>query len=89
MKLTALILEPYRKRKAAYQTVFRGPNGTEVLADLAIFCRANETTAVGTDRDMTLNEGKRLVYIRIMKHLNFTTEELAVLYDASLRAPQE
>lgn len=87
MKLTLSILEPYRQRKAAYQSAFKSGSGPQVLADLAVFCRANETTAVGSD--MAMLEGRRQVYIRIMKHLNFTPEELAVLYDASLRIPQE
>lgn len=87
MKLTLPIIEPYRKRKAAYLTTFKTGLGAEVLADLAVFCRAFDTTAVGND--MTMLEGRRQVWIRIMKHLNFNPEELAVLYDASLRIPQE
>lgn len=84
MKLTLSLIEPYRKRKAAYQTAFKTGVGPQVLADLVVFCRAFETTA----NDPIL-EGRRQVWIRIMKHLNFTPEELAVLYDASLRIPQE
>lgn len=87
MKLTLGIVETYRKRKAAYQTVFRGPLGGDVLADLAKFCCAFETTMGASERDLLLNEGKRLVWLRIMKHLNFTPEELAVHYDATLRIP--
>lgn len=89
MKLTLDILERYRKRKAGYQTIFRGPYGADVLADLAKFCCAFETTAATSDRDTFMNEGKRLVWLRIQKHLNFTPEELAVHYDAVLRIPQE
>ena len=87
MKLTLGIVERFRQRKAAYQTVFRGPFGADVLADLAKFCCGFETTAGLNAHDMALNEGKRLVWIRIMKHLNFTPEELAVHYDATLRIP--
>lgn len=89
MKLTLDILERYRKRKAAYQTTFRSGNGADVLADLGKFCCAFETTAAASDRDTFMNEGKRLVWLRIQKHLNFTPEELAVHYDAILRIPQE
>lgn len=89
MKLTLPILERFRKRKAAYQVTFRSGHGAEVLADLAKFCCGWETTASASDRDTFMNEGKRLVYLRIMKHLNFTPEELAVHYDAVLRIPQE
>ena len=86
MKLTLDMIEPFRRRKAAYQTVFKSGMGPEVLADLAKFCCAFETTA---GPEMAMNEGKRLVWIRIMKHLNFTPEELTVLYDAMLRISQE
>ena len=90
MKLTLPMLERYRKRKAAYQTTFRSGVGPEVLADLALFCCAFESTAIPGKTDETLlNQGKRLVYLRIMKHLNFTPEELAVHYDATLRLPPE
>lgn len=89
MKLTLDILERYRRRKAAYQTTFRSGSGADVLADIAKFCCAFDTTAAGSDRDTFLNEGKRLVWLRIQKHLNFTPEELAVHYDAVLRIPQE
>lgn len=92
MKLTLDVIERFRKRKAGYQTIFRGPYGADVLADLAMFCCAFDST-IGprdrSDRDMIVAEGRRQVYLRIMKHLNFTPEELAVHYDAVLRIPQE
>lgn len=87
MKLTLDMLEPHRKRKAAYQSTFNHGMGPGVLADIAKFCCAFETTASASDRDTFMNEGKRLVWLRIQKHLNFTPEELAVHYDATLRVP--
>lgn len=89
MKLTLPILERFRKRKASYQVTFKSAAGADVLADLAKFCCGWETTAATSDRDTFMNEGKRLVYLRIMKHLNFTPEELAVHYDATLRVPND
>ena len=85
LKLTLEMLEPHRKRKGAYQMVFQAGYGPEVLADLARFCGAFETTWNENDRQHARAEGRREVYLRIMKHLNFTPAELAVHYDATLR----
>ncbi len=87
MKLTLDILERYRKRKAAYQVTYRSGAGADVLAELAKFCCAFETTVNPRDRDRDawIMEGRRQVYLRIMKHLNFTTEELAAHYEAYMQ----
>jgi hypothetical protein len=52
-----------------------------VLADLTMFCRANETCVVPGDRDRTyVLEGRREVFLRIQDHLKLTTEQLVEKY---------
>ncbi len=66
-------------RQRAYLRAFRMTEaaGEAVLADLATFCRANESCVVPGDRDLTyVLEGRREVYLRIMAHLNLNEEQL-------------
>lgn len=69
-------------RRLAYNTVF--PKESEaskrVLADLAKFCRANETTFHTDPRLHAVLEGRREVYLRILDHLKRTEEELWAIY---------
>lgn len=70
-------------RQRAYLLAFRedAAAGAAVLADLATFCRADETCVVPGDRDRTyVLEGRREVYLRIQDHLRLTTEQLAEKY---------
>lgn len=68
-------------RQRAYLLAFKEAAGTAVLADLATFCRANETCVVVGDRDRTyVLEGRREVYLRICDHLDRTIEELMERY---------
>jgi hypothetical protein len=69
------------RRKRAYRMVFDSPVGKTVLADLAQFCRANETTFRDDERQHALLEGRRETWLRIAHHLNLTDEELWQLYD--------
>jgi hypothetical protein len=71
-------------RKKSYQSIFgpAGAAGSDVMKDLAKFCRANETCAQ-PDRDLTmLLCGRREVWLRIQQHLHLQPEELAALYKA-------
>lgn len=80
-----------RLRKKAYQLTF-GNNiaSQEVMIDLALFCRANETCVIPGDRDRTLIlEGRREVWLRIQQHLNLTGEQLAALYNGQSYKPKE
>jgi hypothetical protein len=64
-------------RQRAYMLVFGTEAGKAVLADLAVFCRANETCVVPGDRDRTyVLEGRREVFLRIRDHLDSTVEQL-------------
>jgi S-adenosylmethionine:diacylglycerol 3-amino-3-carboxypropyl transferase len=69
-------------RKADYQNCFLEPNGKptaageRVLKDLARFCRANASTAIVSPLSRTVDplasaiaEGRREVYLRIIRHL--------------------
>ncbi len=68
-------------RRTAYRLVFGSPAGQEVMHDLSIFCRANETCVIPGDRDKSLVlEGRREVFLRIVQHLNLSHEQLYALY---------
>jgi hypothetical protein len=68
-------------RQRAYQLALKDAAGAAVLADLAVFCRADETCVVPGDRDRTyVLEGRREVYLRIQDHLRLTPEDLVEKY---------
>lgn len=64
----------------AYINTFSNVYGKEVLCDLAIFCRANESTFNSDDRLHAVAEGRREVWLRIQKHLQLNDEELLNIY---------
>jgi len=66
------------KRIRAYSACFAG--ATEVLEDLAKFCRANESCFHEDPRVHAALEGRREVWLRIQQHLNLTDEQLFALY---------
>lgn len=68
-------------RQRAYMLAFKAFGAELVLADLATFCRANESCVVPGDRDMTfVAEGRREVYLRICHHLDLPIEKLLQRY---------
>lgn len=68
-------------RQTAYRVVFGGgPHAEDVLADLAKFCRANQTTFHPDPRIEGRLDGRREVWLRITQHLNLTPDELWKLY---------
>lgn len=68
------------RRRTAYVKTFTGPFGEEVLADLAKFCRANETTFHVDARAHAVAEGRREVFLRIQRQLNLTDQQLWALH---------
>ena len=68
-------------RKRNYQTTFAGVGGQAVLADLARFCRADESTFNADPRVEGVLQGRREVWLRITKHLNLTPDELAQYFN--------
>lgn len=73
------------RRRTAYVKTFQGPFGEEVLADLAKFCRANQSTFHADPRVHAVAEGRREVWLRISQHLNLTDEQLWRLYGQPTR----
>jgi 5-hydroxyisourate hydrolase-like protein (transthyretin family) len=68
-------------RKQAYLQTFKGIPAEKVLADLARFCRANESTFNPDPRLAANLDGRREVWLRIQQHLNMTDDELYKLND--------
>jgi len=69
------------KRQYAYRATFKGPLAEEVLADLAVFCRASQSTFHDNERVQSKLDGRREVFLRITEHLNLKPEDLWKLYD--------
>jgi len=68
-------------RKYSYRSIFNTPPGQKVLADLAMFCRAGESTFSDNERVQSKLDGRREVWLRIQHHLHLTDEQLWELYD--------
>lgn len=69
-----------RRRKTAYQLAFGNPAGQDVMIDLAVFCRANESCFHMDPRKHAVLEGRREVFLRITQHMNLSSEQLYTLY---------
>jgi hypothetical protein len=74
------------RRRSHYRAVFNNHSGQAVLADLARFCRANNSSVMISPQTgmidthaMAVNEGKREVWLRIQTHLNYDEAKLAAL----------
>ena len=65
-----------RDRQTNYALALGGPPGQEVLADLARFCRADQTTFHPDPRVHALMEGRREVWLRIKEYLDLSPEDL-------------
>lgn len=65
-----------RRTKQAYDQVFSAPGCDQVLADLAKFCRAEESTFDPDARIHAVHEGRREVWLRIQRHLRLTPTQL-------------
>ena len=72
-------LDFLRGRKQAYQLSLTSPAGQKVLADLAKFCRANDTCFDPDPRIHAVLEGRREVFLRIQRHLNLSPDQLLEL----------
>lgn len=71
----------FRSRRSDYMTTFNNPVGERVLADLAEFCRARETTFHTDGRLHAILEGRREVWLRINKYLNLSDREIQQLIE--------
>lgn len=77
------------RRRNAYCRTFLNPVGEEVLADLAKFCRANETCFQVDSRAHAVAEGRREVWLRIQTNLRLTDKQLWALHNAGPLTPTE
>lgn len=66
-------------RRQAYRALFRGPHRDKVLEDLAMFCRAHESTFHEDTRLAANLDGRREVWLRIVNHLRLSDEDLFLL----------
>jgi hypothetical protein len=71
------------ERQDAYKRVFAGPVADKVLADLAAFCRAEESCFHADARIHAVLEGRREVWLRIQKYINLDASELLRRRDQS------
>lgn len=76
------------RRRTAYVRTFNNPPGQEVLADLAKFCRASESTFLPDPRASDVLNGRREVWLRIQSHMNLTDDELWALLGQPRNAPK-
>lgn len=71
-------------RRRAYRKIFLGNYAAQaVLADLAPFCRANQTTFHTDARISAVLQGRHEVWLRIANHLHLTSEQLFALYNGN------
>lgn len=63
-------------RHQDYARTFSGPVPERVLADLAKFCRAGESTFHPDPRVHAVLEGRREVWLRIQKYLRLTAADI-------------
>jgi hypothetical protein len=85
-------------RAGAYRRLLGNPHNQDsrvVLADMAKFCRAHETTAA-VDRNGKFDElaaarldGRREVWLRVQRHLNLDNETLWRLYGGQPQIQQQ
>jgi hypothetical protein len=80
-ELREKLYSAFRSRRSDYLTTFNGPVADRVLADLAEFCRARETTFHPDERLHAVLEGRREVWLRINKYLNLTDREIQSLIE--------
>lgn len=72
-----------RRQKDFQMTFGSGEFAEAVLADLARFCRASETTFHADPRIHAVLEGRREVWLRIRDHLDMDDETLWQKYGAN------
>lgn len=69
-----------RGRAQDYRQTFTGVPQQRVLADLAKFCRAHDSTFHPDARVAAVLEGRREVWLRLQQHLNLTDDQLWSIY---------
>lgn len=59
--------------------VLKQPGGSGIVTDLAMFCRAIESTFDPNPYIAARLDGRREVFLRINDHLNLSTEQLYIM----------
>lgn len=67
------------RRAQAYRSVFSGPDGEIVLADLMAFCRARASTFHPDARLAAALDGRREVFLRIQEYTQLSDDDLWAL----------
>lgn len=62
--------------RQAYQKVFSGPLGEEVLRDLAVFCGVGKDGFSRDPYEMAHNTGLRKVFLRVQSMLNISDQQI-------------
>lgn len=61
----------------AYQEAFKGEQGRQILKDLALYCKFNETSFTPEDPYTTaFNEGARDTFLHILEMLHISPQSL-------------
>jgi len=76
MSMTERVKDFLFSRQQAYRSVFDGPKGDIVTADLARFCRAVESTGHPDPHMAARLDGRREVFLRIQQHLQLSQDDL-------------
>lgn len=76
-------------RVRAYRMAFGSAAGQNVLADLAKFCRATESTFHADERLHAVMEGRREVWLRIQRHLRLNEEQIYALLMAQAQQQEK
>lgn len=76
-------------RRTDYVRTFNTPHGEKVMADLAKFCRANESTFHPDPRVHAALEGRREVWLRLRQHMDLSDQELWALFGAPVHQPTQ
>ena len=74
-----ILFETFRRKRRLYRRVFDTIEGRAVLADLALWCCATQTTHVPGDPYASAQlEGRRQVYLRLRQGVEMTDAEIAI-----------
>ena len=81
-EITQKIKRYFSTLSGSYKRLFSkdSPDARVVLKDLAKFCKANKTSFHTDPYVSAALEGRREVWLRIMKHNNLTADELFDIY---------
>lgn len=71
--------DEFRQWKNAYG-VFGSPDGQLILQDLLEYCHFLDETFHPDSHERAKRDGRRQVFLRIIKNLNLTTEEVMNIY---------